>query len=187
MVSLPWFSLAWALMFDLESVAVKHTRPLSLSVPMAEAVCESQDIPTVWCVSVWNSLFPFISLSMSEQWKAAVSAFCSLLVFLLFLPSMHSHARETASALCVRVCMCVFILQHRALGMWFSVHFETAPIIMTAHYLACSPIKIYLYSRGHNLIAHLHNNYGSFYRPLWSHSGSSKFTQLLKWPGWQTD
>ena len=33
---------------------------------------------------------------------------------------------------------------------------------MTAHYLLCSHIKIYLYTRGHNLIAHLHNNYGYF-------------------------
>lgn len=41
------FPLAVAHVFDLEAVAAKHTSPPSLSLVMAEVVCESQDIPAV--------------------------------------------------------------------------------------------------------------------------------------------
>lgn len=47
MLSLQWFPLAVAHVFDLEAVAAKHTSPPSLSLVMADVVCESQDIPGV--------------------------------------------------------------------------------------------------------------------------------------------
>lgn len=45
MVSLQWFTVAHV--FDLEAAAAKHTSHPSLSVVMAQVVCESPDIPAV--------------------------------------------------------------------------------------------------------------------------------------------
>ena len=47
MVSLQWFPLAAARVFDLEAVAAKHASPPSLSLLMAGVVRASQDIPAV--------------------------------------------------------------------------------------------------------------------------------------------
>lgn len=76
MLSLQWFPLAVAHVFDLDAVAAKYTSPPSLSLVMADVVCESQDIPGVgWqhfsisftAFSFWlclNSFSPFISLCL---------------------------------------------------------------------------------------------------------------------------
>lgn len=47
MVSLQWFPLAAAHVFDLEAAAAKRTSPPSLSLVMAEVACERQDISAV--------------------------------------------------------------------------------------------------------------------------------------------
>lgn len=81
-------------------------------------------------------------------------------------PIIRLWAREEGAR---TACMC-------SLGWDSLCNVRQPPIIMTAHYPLCPHIKIYLSTRGHNLIPHLHNNYGSLYGPLWSHSGRSEYT-----------
>ena len=154
MVSWQWFLFTAAHVFDLEAVAAKRTSPPSLALVMAEVVRESQDIPAVgwqdfsfsftavlFCLCL-NLFSPSISLCLSGQWKAVVSALRSLLALLFsfsFYPFMAQRDKRAA------------------LWMWLPYLYDRY-----LYDLSRPNIKSYLHTRGHNLIAHIHNNYGYF-------------------------
>lgn len=98
-----------------------------------------------------NPFSPVLSLSL----------FASLCLLLsVSSPSFHLF---WCCLFSLSLCVCTHVsVQRGAPEMWLSLRSETSSIIKTAHYLPSSHIKIYLHTQGHNLIAHLHNNYGCF-------------------------
>lgn len=94
-----------------------------------------------------HSLLAFICLCLSGQWKFVVLAICSLLVLsllLFFLFSYSAGLRANCQHLstCVRAC-----LSHDPrVAHCSSLQSKTSTSIMTAHYLPCSHIKIYIYT-----------------------------------------
>lgn len=148
------FPLAAAHVFDLGDFDAAAL--LFLAAWTAEF--KSQDIPamvrkdfsisfTFFSPQSVHSLLAFICLCLSGQWKFVVSAICSLLVlsllllfFLFFLFCRPESKLPTLER--VRAC-----LSHDPrVAHCSSLQSKTSTSIMTAHYLPCSHIKIYIYT-----------------------------------------